>query len=89
MGLTYRVEYLETVVRKDIPALTKTARGRIRRAIERCLTSNPIEIGKPLRYSLKGARRMGVGDYRVIYKIEPPNTVLIVKIGHRKEVYED
>jgi mRNA-degrading endonuclease RelE of RelBE toxin-antitoxin system len=30
-----------------------------------------------------------VGDYRVIYRIEPPDVVLVVKIGHRREVYED
>ncbi|MCB0308987.1 MAG: type II toxin-antitoxin system RelE/ParE family toxin [Bdellovibrionales bacterium] len=70
-----------------MPALPKTARQRIKRAIEERLTSNPIEFGKPLRYSLKGARKLRVGDYRVIYRIEPPSTVLIVKIGHRKEVY--
>jgi mRNA-degrading endonuclease RelE of RelBE toxin-antitoxin system len=30
-----------------------------------------------------------VGDYRIIYRIEPPNVVLVVKIGHRREVYEE
>jgi mRNA-degrading endonuclease RelE of RelBE toxin-antitoxin system len=49
--------------------------------------SHPIEFGKPLRYSLKGAR-LRVGDWRLIYKIEPPDVVLVVKIGHRREVYE-
>ena len=64
-------------------------RGRqIRRAIETKLTTHPFELGKPLRYSLRGARRLRVGDYRVIYRIEPPNTVLVMKIGHRREVYE-
>jgi hypothetical protein len=29
-----------------------------------------------------------VEDWRVVYTIEPPDTVLIVKIGHRREVYE-
>jgi mRNA-degrading endonuclease RelE of RelBE toxin-antitoxin system len=29
-----------------------------------------------------------VGDWRIVYTIEPPDLVLIVKIGHRKEVYE-
>lgn len=87
--MRYGIEYLETVIRKDIPGLAKTARQRIKRAIERRLTTNPVELGQPLRYNLKGARRLPVGDYRVIYKIEPPQTVLIVKIGHRKEVHED
>ena len=42
-----------------------------------------------MRYSLRGARRLRVGDYRVICRIEPPDVVLVVKIGHRREVYED
>ena len=79
--MTYRVEYLRTVVSDDIPALPKSAQRRIRRAIETKLTTHPFELGKPLRYSLQGARRLRVGDYRVIYRIEPPDVVLVVKIG--------
>jgi mRNA interferase RelE/StbE len=86
--LTYRIEYLEVVIREDIPPLSKSVKEQVRRAIERKLTSHPIEFGKPLRYSFKGARRLRVGDWRIIYRIEPPDVVLIVKIGHRKEVYE-
>ena len=86
--MTYRVEYLASVVAADIPKLTKAIRNRIKAAIETKLTSRPIEFGKPLRYSLKGARRLRVGDWRVIYTIEPPNVVVIVKIGHRREIYE-
>ena len=89
MGLKYRIGYLESVVRDDIPNLSTTASRRIRNAIEQKLGTNPIEFGKPLRYSMKGARRLRVGDYRVIYTIEPPDTVLVVKIGHRREVYDD
>ena len=87
--MTYRVEYLRTVVEDDIPALPKSARRQVRRAIETKLTTHPFELGKPLRYSLRGARRLRVGDYRVIYRIEPPDVVLVVKIGHRREVYEE
>lgn len=88
MGVTYRVEYLASVVAEDIPKLTKAVRSRIKAAIETKLTAHPIELGKPLRYSLKGARRLRVGDWRVIYTIESPNVVLVVKIGHRREIYE-
>jgi len=87
--VTYRIEYLESVVREDIPKLSTTVRERVRKAIERKLASHPVELGKPLRYSLKGARRLRVGDWRVIYKIEPPDLVLVVKIGHRREVYDN
>jgi len=87
--LTYRIEYLRSVATDDIPALPKSAQRRIRRAIEQKLATHPFELGKPLRYSLRGARRLRVGDYRVIYRIEPPDVVLVLKIGHRREVYED
>ena len=86
--MKYRIEYLESVVRQDIPRLATTAKRQIRTAIARKLGSHPVEFGKPLRYSFRGARRLRVGDYRVIYTIEPPDVVLVVKIGHRREVYE-
>ncbi|HET9062544.1 MAG TPA: type II toxin-antitoxin system RelE/ParE family toxin [Candidatus Binatia bacterium] len=86
--MIYRIEYLASVVDEDIPKLTKPVRKQIKTAIENKLASHPIEFGKPLRYSLKGGRRLRVGDWRVIYKIEPPDVVLIVKIGHRREIYE-
>ena len=86
--MKFKIEYLESVVREDIPTLSPPDRKRIRKAIEERLCTNPIEYGKPLQYSLKGCRRLRVGDYRVIYRIEDPQTVLIVKIGHRKEVYD-
>jgi len=89
LGVKYRVECLESVVRDDIPGLSATVRVRVRRAIEQKLATNPIEFGKPLRYSFRGARRLRVGDHRVIYSIELPDTVLIIKVGHRREVYED
>ena len=86
--MNYRIEYLETVVEVDIPRLSKAVQRRIKQAIETKLSSHPIEFGKPLRYSLKGARRLRVGDYRVIFTIEPDAVILIVKIAHRREVYE-
>lgn len=89
MGLNFRIEYLESVVREDIPNLSKAVKEQVRKAVERKLTSHPVELGKPFRYSFKGARRLRVGDYRVIDRIEPPDVVLIVKIGYRREVYEE
>ena len=83
----YKVEYLESVVQDDIPRLPKIEKKRIKQAIEERLTQDPLRFGKPLRYSLKGCRRMRVGHYRIIFKLET-KIILIVKIGHRKEIYE-
>ncbi len=90
MEIKYTIRYLEDVIRKHIPLLSSSAKTIIKRAIEERLTVNPIIFGKPLRYSLTGHRRLRVGDYRVIYRIEAKtNTVFITAIKHRKDVYED
>jgi len=86
----YNIEYLVSVIEEDIVKLPKTAKTMIKRAIEERLTLDPIGFGKPLRYSLKGHRRLRVSDYRIVYRIDAEkNTVLIIAIKHRKEVYEN
>ena len=86
----YRVEYLDSVVSEDIPRLPKSARNLIKRAIEERLTIDPVGLGRPLRYSLKGHRRLRVGDYRIVYRIDAEKQIVtIVIIKHRKDVYED
>lgn len=85
----FKIEYLESVVKEDIPALPKNFRKVIERTINERLTVDPVAFGKPLRYSLKGHRRLRVGDYGVVYRIEiEAHIVLIVAIKHRKDVYE-
>jgi mRNA interferase RelE/StbE len=76
------------VVAEDIPALPKPIKTLVEKAIKARLGLDPIGFGKPLRYSLKGHRRLRVGDYRVIYRIVD-DRVLIVGIKHRKDAYDD
>ncbi len=84
----YLIEYLDTVTSNDIPSLPKRMKSSIKRSIEERLMVDPVGFGKPLRYSLKGHRRLRVGDYRVVYRIEDErDVVLIVTIKHRKKVY--
>lgn len=86
----YSIEYLLTILREDIPTFDKTIKATIKKAIEERLAVDPIGFGKPLRYSLKGHRRLRVGDYRLVYRIEPTaKIVLIVAIKHRKDIYEE
>ena len=86
----YQIDYLESVVDDDMPNLSTSAKKLIQKAIEERLMVDPIGFGKPLRYSLKGHRRLRVSDYRVVYRVCPKdNTVLIIAIKHRKEVYDD
>lgn len=90
MTIVYKIEYLDTVVSEDIPALPKTMRERIKRAIESRLTADPVGLGKPLRYSFIGHRRIRVGDYRIVYRVDPNKSlVTIVFIKHRNAVYDE
>jgi len=88
MEIKYQIRYMEEVIEKHIPALPSTIRALIKRTIEERLTIDPLRLGKPLCFSLKGHRRLRVGDYRIIYRIEA-DTVIIVAIKHRKDVYDD
>jgi mRNA interferase RelE/StbE len=86
----YSIEYLAEVVNIDIPRLPKKIKSTIKRAIETRLVTDPVGFGKPLRYSLKGYRRLRVSDYRIVYRIIPKdNRVIVAAIKHRKDIYED
>lgn len=86
----FQVEYLVPVVKDDISALPKSIKTNIKTAVEERLMVDPIGFGKPLRYSLKGHRRLRVGDYRVVYRIEAEKRlIIIIAIKHRKDIYKD
>lgn len=82
----FSVVYHHLVVRDDIPKLPTIWKEKARRAIEERLTTHPDLYGKPLRRSLKGYRKLRVGDWRVIFKIQK-NTVKVFIIQHRSAVY--
>jgi len=84
--MAYFVKFAEIVVKEQIPAIPMPYREQIKRAIEERLTVDPVKLGKPLRYSLFGLRRLRVGDYRIIYRING-DAVEIIQIGNRKDVY--
>ena len=84
--MMYELRYHERVVHEDIPALSPEWRQRIRRAIEERLATHPDIYGKPLRRSFKGYRKLRMGDYRVIFRIERA-VVKIFVIQHRSRVY--
>ena len=75
------------LVAKDIVGINRDIRQRLAKAIQERLSSHPESYGKPLRGDLAGYWTLRVGDYRVIYKMVE-RTVFILRIGHRREVYE-
>lgn len=87
--MKWKILYKKSV-KKDLKSVSKDIQYIIKRAIEEKLMSDPLKFGLPLKRNLKGFMKLRVGDYRIIYTIKNKTvTVLIIKIGHRKEVYKD
>lgn len=84
--LTYQLIY-HPLVAEDIKTIPKNLQIRIKKALEQRLLQDPVQAGRPLRQSLAGHRKMRVGDYRIIYRVER-QSIIVLKIGHRKEVYD-
>ena len=66
--------------------LPKVEAHRVLNQVEEELSKN-ADTYPILKGQFAGLRKYRVGDYRVIYAILG-NNVLILRIGHRKEVYK-
>jgi mRNA interferase RelE/StbE len=84
--MSWTVSY-STSAARAIRRLDPQIRQRVRRAIE-VLVEDPLR-GKALHLSLKGLRSWRTGDFRIVYRLsEGSFEILIVAVGHRREVYE-
>jgi mRNA interferase RelE/StbE len=86
----WRVEFDRDAAR-DLRKLGAVAERAILRYLrERIATAeDPRRFGKPLAGDLKGLWRYRVGNYRMVASIEDARfVVLIVTVGHRREVYD-
>lgn len=85
----YKIEY-KTSIKKDLKNIDKRAAKHILSEIESLKTG--ID-DRPNIIKLKGNNpyyRMRVGDYRVVFEIKDDVLVIVViKIGHRKEIYRN
>jgi len=84
--MTFRVEFTRSAA-KLLKAIPKTTQKQIVRKIESLVECLP----DPAKTKMKGDNpfhRVRVGDYRIIYEIRNEILLIIIlKIGHRKEVY--
>ena len=86
----YKIEYLETAKEKYFHLIPADKKLAIKKAIESRLTADPLAFGKPLRRSLKKCYRLRLANYRVIYRVDEKNMiVVIIAIGHRRDIYRD
>jgi mRNA interferase RelE/StbE len=86
----WRVEFDRDAAR-DLRKLGAVAERAILRYLRQRIATaeNPRRFGKPLTADLKGLWRYRVGNYRIVAAIEDDRfVVLIVTVGHRREVYD-
>lgn len=87
--MAWRVEFSRTS-QKQITALDRQAQAAILRYLRERVQplENPRQLGKPLRGEKKGLWRYRAGNYRIICDIQDEmNTVFVLALGHRKDVY--
>ena len=87
--MAWRIEYIDTV-RKQLKLLDKQIAKRIINFMKERVSSmdDPRNMGKALHGTLGQFWCYRIGDYRIICDIRDKDIlVLVLQIGHRKEVY--
>jgi len=69
---------------KEVKRLDSSVKIKVVKQIEKIIQSP--NIGKPLRYDLKGERTIYIKPYRVIYAFDK-DTITFLRVEHRKTVY--
>lgn len=83
--MTYSIK-IKSSAAKALRKIDVNERVRLVEAIDR-LAEEP-SAGSALKGEFGGLRRLRVGRYRIIYEaIHQKLTILVVRIGHRREVY--
>jgi mRNA interferase RelE/StbE len=80
--------FLKPAAERALKRIAQPTLRRIAKAIDN-LGTNPRPTGVTALQGEPGLLRIRVGDYRIIYIIrDDVLTVLVVTIGHRREVYQ-
>lgn len=84
----YRIEFTKSA-KKEFDSLSTELQEKVLEALS-FLSRNPFSDLLRVK-RLKGAPslyRLRIGDYRVVYEVRGNAlTIVVIKIGHRKEVY--
>jgi mRNA interferase RelE/StbE len=73
---------------EQIARLPLKIQGRVEDIVDRLEKWPNVSGAKPLRGRLKGRFRIRTGDFRIVFVVEG-ETITIIKVGDRKDVYED
>ena len=85
--MTYLIEWLPAAARQ-LRRLDKPVQKRLALAVAR-LGADPRPPGVKALIGRLGALRLRVGDWRVVYEVQDGRLiVLVIAVGHRREVYD-
>lgn len=89
IGIRRRVIYSVSIKQSALKALARVPRvERLRIAENIELLKTRPNAGSVLKGELNGLRRIRVGNYRIVYEVQDQKlTVLVVRIGHRRDIY--
>ena len=84
--MSYAV-FIERRAQRTLSRITKLDQDRIAAAIPRRLADDPRPHSVK-KLTGREAWRIRVGDYRILYEIHDDRlVVLVVEIGHRRQIY--
>lgn len=87
MSWDYRIDDLAVRELRDTgPSAARSVRGFLDKRIRGC--PDPRASGKPLRGGMHGLWRYRVLDLRLICELADGELVILVKVGHRSDVYD-
>ena len=85
MGV-YKLCWKESV-RKDFRRIPSVILSRVIKKVE-ALPANPVPIDSKKLRDTEHTYRLRVGDYRIIYQVNPADKeVVVCRVRHRKDVY--
>ena len=79
---------LTPVAAEHLDRLPRAIHARVNRLLERLRNWPAVSGAKPLSGKLAGSYRLRTCDYRLCFRVRG-ETVIVDKIGHRRDFYED
>ncbi|MES2614970.1 MAG: type II toxin-antitoxin system RelE/ParE family toxin [Bdellovibrionota bacterium] len=88
MQKTWSIVYTKSAV-KDLQSLPKNIAKNVLSKIVRC-SEDPAVYSEPLKYTLKGYRKIKLASYRIVIELVlKDNELIVIAVKHRKEIYEE
>jgi len=84
--LTYSIDFRPSAL-KALRKLPKSVRIRVAETLD-SLASQPFPSGVKKLINEENVFRVRVGDYRIVYQvISDKLLILVLRVGHRKDIY--